>query len=70
MPRILRRPVDISMLEDLGGCFEAVAESLALARGIPDERRAAPRVLEEVLSLVAEAQSALRAAIQRISASG
>jgi hypothetical protein len=62
------RPVDISMLDDLGGCFEAAAESLALVRGILDERRATPRALEEVLSLVAEAQSALRAAIQSVSA--
>ncbi len=59
--------VDVSVLEDLGGCFEAVAESLALVRGILDERRANPRSLEDVLPLIAEAQSALRAAIQRIS---
>ena len=59
--------VDISVLDDLGGCYEAVAESLALVRGILDERKATPRALEEVLPLVAEAQSALRAAIQGIS---
>jgi hypothetical protein len=59
--------VDVSALDDLGGCFEAVAEALALVRGILDERRANPRSMEDVLPLVAEAQSSLRAAIQRIS---
>ena len=59
---------EISLLDDLGGCFEAVAESLALVRMILDEKKAAPRALEEALPLVAEAQSSLRAAMQRIPA--
>jgi hypothetical protein len=59
---------DISLLDDLGGCFEAVAESLALVRIILDEKKAAPRALEEALPLVAEAQSSLRAAMQRMAA--
>ncbi len=60
--------VDISVLDDLGGCFEVVAEAMALVRGILDEKKAIPKALEEVLPLVAEAQSALRAAIRRIQA--
>ncbi len=60
--------VDISVLDDLGGCFEVVAEAMALVRGILDEKKAIPKALEEVLPLVSEAQSALRAAIRRIQA--
>jgi hypothetical protein len=61
------KTIDVSALDDLGGCFEAVAESLALVRGVLDERRANPRSLEDILPLIAEAQSGLRYAIQAIS---
>jgi hypothetical protein len=56
---------DLGLLDDLGGCFEVVASALALARGVADSSAK----LEHVLPLVAEAQSALRAAIRRIGAS-
>ena len=52
--------VDISVLDDLGGCFEVVSEAMALVRGLLDEKKAVPKALEEVLPLVAEGQSALR----------
>jgi hypothetical protein len=55
-------PLDPSILDQLGGCFEAVAEALALAIGCPDQ----PKILEQVLPLIAEAQSALRTAAQQI----
>jgi hypothetical protein len=59
---------DVTRLDDLGGCYEAVAESLALARAILEEKKAATRSMEEALPLIAEAQSSLRAATQRIAA--
>ena len=55
-------PADLSMLDDLGGCFESVAEALSLAIGSLDQ----PKVLEPVLTLLAEAQSALRGAIHQL----
>jgi hypothetical protein len=52
----------ISLLDDVAGCFEAVAESLALA----EEPRQQGKGRERVLRFVAEAQSALRRALQRL----
>src|SRR5262249_54870163 len=58
------QPADLSLFDDLGGCFQAVAEALSLVRCTLDS----PKILEPLLPLVAEAQSALRAAIARIPA--
>jgi hypothetical protein len=58
------QPSDIEALGDLGGCFEAAAEALALVRRLPGHAKA----MEPVLPLLAEAQSAVRVAIQRIQA--
>jgi hypothetical protein len=59
------QPADISLLDDLGGCFDAVAAAIALVLDIDTVR---PGRLEQSLPLLAEAQSALRAAIQGIQA--
>lgn len=59
-------PADVAVVDHVGGCFEAVAGALALVRGILDEHPDRPRGLERSLPLVAEAQSALRSAIQRL----
>ncbi len=61
-------PADISLLDNVGGCFEAVGEALALVRGMLDEHPGNQKVLERPLSFVAEAQSALRGAFQRLGA--
>ena len=61
-------PADLSVLDDVGGCFEAVAEALTLVRIVLDEHSGNQKVLERPLSLVAEAQSALRGAFQRLGA--
>jgi hypothetical protein len=53
---------DLSLLDDLGGCYEAAAEALWLFRGLADN----PRLLEQLLPLIAEAQSALRRALRRV----
>ena len=55
-------PVDLSLLDDVAGCFDTVAESLAVVGEPPRQRKAHERVLR----YVAEAQSALRRALDRL----
>jgi hypothetical protein len=62
------QPTDILLLDDVGGCFETTAEALSLFVGPVAQRSGNPKVLERVLPLIAEAQSALRAAFQRLGA--
>ena len=52
----------ITLLDDVGGCFETVAEGLLLLRDAQD-RRGGP---ETALPLLAEAQSALRHSLRRL----
>jgi hypothetical protein len=59
------QPAGVAPLDDVGGCFEAVAEALALLTGRGQGRRVA---VERALPLMAEAQSALRRALQRLQA--
>jgi hypothetical protein len=59
---------NLGLLDDLGGCFETVAEALELVRDVQEKRSGGPRVLERLLPLVSEAQSALRAALARLDA--
>lgn len=54
--------LDLSSLDDVGGCFETLAEAFGLLRAT--EHR--PSGLEKALPLVAEAQSALRRSLQRV----
>jgi hypothetical protein len=60
------QPADISLLDDVGGCFESVAEAIALVRDILDDTSSHRGRIEQALPLIAEAQSALRAAVQAI----
>jgi hypothetical protein len=53
---------DLSLLDDMGGCYETAALALSLFRGVADN----PKLLEQVLPLIGEAQSALRAALHRV----
>lgn len=53
---------NLSLLDDVAGCLEAVAESLALAGEPPHQRKTHERVLRHV----AQAQSALREALLRL----
>jgi hypothetical protein len=55
---------DIATLDEVGGCFEAVAEGLLLVR----DARQRPDGLERALPLLAEAQSALRRSLRRVTA--
>ena len=54
-------------LDDVAGCFEATAEALSLVQRIWDDHRD-DKGLERALPLIAQAQSALRAAFQRLQA--
>src|SRR5262249_11130587 len=54
---------DISLLDDVGGCFETVAEAVSFVGHLLKERTANQRAWEKALPLLAEAQSALRAAL-------
>ncbi len=58
---------DLSLLENTAGCFESLAEGLAIARTALAKNQG-PKVFERMLPLVAEAQSALRVALKRLSA--
>jgi hypothetical protein len=57
---------DYPLLEDLAGCFEAVADASALVRLVTTGQENGRDVLERVLNLTAESQSALRGAIMRV----
>lgn len=59
-------PNDPSPLEDAAGCFEAVADAVALVRGLLPNVERDRRFFEPALDLLAEAQSALRVAIERV----
>jgi hypothetical protein len=59
---------DISLLDDVGGCFESLAEALAVVWALLKEQPGNARVWDRTLPLVAEAQSALRVALQRLGA--
>ena len=57
---------DVSPLDDLGGCLEVVAAALSLVQGREGGRSGDPKGLDRALPLIGEAQSALRAAFQRL----
>jgi hypothetical protein len=58
--------VDAPLLEDVAGCFEAVADVSALVRLVTASLDNGQEVPRPVLELTAEAQSALRAAVLRV----
>ncbi len=53
---------DLSMLDDVAGCYEAVAEAMLFLGGVASRRGS----MERVLPLAAESQSMLRRALQRL----
>lgn len=60
------QPADISSLDDVAGCFETLAEAIALIRDLLNDLGGHRGRFEQALPLIAEAQSALRAAVQAI----
>jgi hypothetical protein len=61
-------PADLSLFEEVAGCFEAVAEGLLLVRQIQEvpEEEVENANFEAALDLLAAGQSALRVAIHKI----
>jgi hypothetical protein len=59
-------PREPSLLGDVAGCFDAVAEAVALVRGMLPDLEVNREFYEPALDLLAEAQSALRVSIDRI----
>jgi hypothetical protein len=59
---------DLALFDDLGGCFETVAEALAVIQEIQVEPSGQRVLFVKALQLLAEAQSALRAAIHAFKA--
>ncbi|WP_165065410.1 hypothetical protein [Paludisphaera rhizosphaerae] len=61
-----RVPADPGRLDEAAGCFEAVAAAVALLRGLLQEAGTDHRLFKSGLELLAEAQSGLRIAIDRL----
>lgn len=59
-------PSNLKLYDDMAGCFDAVADALSILKQIEDEPDVDQVVFERCLDLLAEAQSALRAAIAAI----
>jgi hypothetical protein len=59
-------PSDLSLYDNVAGCFEAVADAVALVKHIEEEEGSDQTEFEAALDLLAEAQSALRMAITAI----
>ncbi len=59
-------PLDLKLFEEVAGCFEAAADVVSLGRRILAEPESSEEDFEHCLDLMAESQSALRAAIRHI----
>ena len=59
-------PSDLSRLDDMAGCFETTADAIKLVRLLLGESERKEAEFEQALDLLAEAQSALRAAVGRV----
>jgi hypothetical protein len=59
-------PEDLTALEELAGCFEALANAIGLVRSVLADVEDHPELFEQALDLAAEAQSALRVSIASI----
>jgi hypothetical protein len=60
-------PSDLQLLDDLAGCFATTADAVDLVLSVADGTAAGPSdVFERSLELLAEAQSALRAAVASV----
>ena len=57
-------PSDLSLYEDVAGCFETMAAAVALLKSLLSDPEQDVDFLEQALGLAAEAQSALRRAVE------
>jgi hypothetical protein len=59
-------PADLRLWEDVAGCFEAAAMAVALLRQVIENGEEYRGFLEKAIDLTAEAQSALRMAVEMV----
>jgi hypothetical protein len=59
-------PADLRLWEDVAGCFEAAAMAIALLRQVIENGEKYRGFLEKAIDLTAEAQSALRMAVEMV----
>ena len=59
-------PSDLSLLDDLAGCFETTADAIALVRSLLGESATEDAEFEQALNLLAEAQSGVRVAVNLV----
>lgn len=59
-------PEDLSVWDDVAGCFEAVSSAAALIREAMEDLDQSPDTFEQAMDLAAEAQSALRTAVELV----
>jgi len=59
-------PSDLSLLDDLAGCFDTTADAISLVHSLSCGLGTESAEFEQALNLLAEAQSALRAAVGRV----
>ena len=59
-------PADLSLLEDVAGCFDALADAVALVRVIEADSEIDEESFDRALDLLAEAQSAVRVATGKV----
>jgi hypothetical protein len=61
-------PSDLTLLDDLGGCFEATADAVRLVRAVLNNDHSLDGFIGTAFELLAEAQSAIRASIINLAA--
>ncbi len=61
-------PADLRLWEDVAGCFEAAAMAVAVLRQVNENGETYRGFLEKAIDLTAEAQSALRMAVEMVDA--
>lgn len=59
-------PENLGLLDQLGDCFETLADALALVRSASDDAVAHSDVIDDALDLLAESQSAVRMAVGQV----
>jgi len=62
-------PSNPKQYDEVAVCFETLADAIALVRKVQNDSELSQREFEQSLDLLAEAQSALRTAVERIDAS-
>jgi len=59
-------PANLALFDEVGTCFDTLVEALSLVRQVQEEPEANSKEFQSAIELLAEAQSALRVAIESI----